>query len=411
METKIVQDLYKNEFFLGEPLNLYGLIFEFTDDEGNKKLLTPSECYSLTDDDFTTVGEKHLYFAPTKELCKQGYGCSIKITIKDKTPAIQPYAACSCNSTARFTIVCQVCAGSADGGGGTCSGCSYTNSRCSYNCTSSGTQCTTSCTSDLSQCTSSCTSQNSRCSYTCTSSGDDCTSSCTSQNSRCSYTCESSGSQCTSSCAYQNSRCAYTCTSSGTSCSTSCGNSGHSSCGSCPSSGTSASEQDINVIYENEANGQRCEILNLTDVNYNNTSYKVGQYVYQSNNKGHNSSTASMQSKEYQVSSSATLKFKWMCNAESYDKGKMEVWKDGAEQTSLEKTISGSTGSTSFQSVSVTLSTAGKYCIKFFFTKDSSNSYASDALFVKDVYIDDKFLEFVDNSAEEYGFLIMIKKL
>lgn len=386
MEIKIVQDIYKTHFYEEEPINLYGLIFELTKDDGSKELITTDDCIFYTNDDLTTCGEKTLQFYPNEEEMAKNNGVIIKVIIEPKVPEISLLAVCT-------TIVqkgnCSSCSTSVSAD---CTSCKASlSSTCSSICGLSGHYgCTNCATSNSSSSCSGCGNSGHSSCISCPSSGYSACSGCwNSGHTSCSVSCGLSGH---------------------TSCSNSCGNSGHSSCGNCPSSGTNATSKDRNIIYETSDNLNRVEVLNLSSLNYNDTTYSIGQIVYKSNNNSKNSSTAGMSSTAINLTGAGTLTFKWMCNAESYDKGRMEVWKDGVEQTSLEKTISGSNGSTSFISVSVNLPSAGSYQVRFYFIKDSSNSYASDSLFVKDIYINNILLTFAE-CGEAYSFDILIRKL
>lgn len=436
MEFKLIKEPLSNEFPLGKPIVLYGMLFELIDDEGNSEYITSDDCYSYfvkENDSFLSIGKHEVIFYPKKieNASKQNLDVIYPIYITDeKSNQVQLMDNGSSNQNAVYGInraACPTCS-PLSSEPGICTGCggSQGNVSCTGTCGSSGTSCSTTCgNSGHTQCTScgvrgvtscagECNDTGTSCAGVCYDSGTSCSSSCGLRNHvSCGGTCYDSDTYCYYTCSSSGTSCSSTCGNSGhTSCASSCGNSGHTSCVACPTSGLSATNYDINIVV-NDLNNI-IEVDNIQNVNIDNQKKTVGDLVLYSANKGVASSTAQISTSAIELVSGDSISWDYICQAESVDKGYVKIYRD----SSLIKTYTYSgTSVARWSSESYKVTTAGTYNIVAQFIKDSSVDTLSDTFYIKKFYINKsngtkKYVHFSEEASPTgYGFKYFIKRL
>ena len=324
---------------------------------------------------------------------------------------------CSCSSTQA-----SCCSSSTDCSSSSALACSCSSSQVS--CCSSSTDCSSSsalacsCSSSQVSCCSSstdCSSSNAlacSCSssqVSCCSSSTDCSSSsalsCSCSSSRICDTSSEYSSGCCSSSAYSSGCCsssALGCSCSSNACS--CTASGESLCASCPTSG-SYTEKQIDIAYDKD-NKHRL-VDNITDLNYNNTTYSVGIPYWRSNNYNVSSSTADAMSNEIIVTAtSGTISVDYyILSQASYDIGYIIVYKDGTAV----KTKSFSGYQSAWATYTYTISAAGTYKIEIKYVKNSGTNAGADYFYIRKAHINENYVEFTNNGT--YGFNRLVWKI
>ena len=125
MEFKLIKDSDLNEFEVGQPIFLYGLIFALTYDDGTTEYLSAEDCNKIchyTREDLQKPGQYSIAFYPAKveDAPAKGLVVEYPFYIKEKniTPrrAIQPRACppLTCNGS-RGVSSCIPCSSSKTG--------------------------------------------------------------------------------------------------------------------------------------------------------------------------------------------------------------------------------------------------------------------------------------------------------